>query len=86
MSSTHNRTAHGTTLFFALWAGAGCFFFSFFVLMWLGLATGIEHLEISFTAVPKKPMDWWEIVSLLASLGLSVFTAAFVFRSCKNSL
>jgi len=86
MSSPHNRAAHGTTLFLALWAGRGCFFFSLFVLMCLGLATGIVHWEISFAAVPKKPMNWWEIVSLLASLGLSVFTAAFVFRSSKNNL
>jgi hypothetical protein len=76
--------AHGA-LFFALGVGVACFFLSLFILIWLGFATGIEHLEISFAPVPKKSMSWWEIASLLVSLGLSIFTAEIVLRSLKKN-
>jgi len=85
MSFPRNRAAHNV-LFFALGVGAVCFFLSFFILMWLGLAAGIEHFEISFAPVPNKSMSWWETVSLVVSLGLSIFAAEVVFRSWKKDM
>jgi hypothetical protein len=85
MTSPRYRAARGS-LFFALGAGAACFFLSLIALLYLGLVMGLEHFEISFTPVPQKHLSWWEIVSLLASLGLSVFTAEFVLRYCKKCI
>jgi hypothetical protein len=85
MSASY-RGSTQLALFFALGAGAICFFLSGMVLIWVGFAAGLEHLEISLTAIPKHSISWWEIVSLLTSFGLSIFAAELVFRSSKNHL
>jgi hypothetical protein len=83
MTSPHNRAARGA-LFFAIGVGVASFFLSLFALIMLGFATGFEPLEISFTPLSQPHLTWWEAVSLLASLGLSVLTAKFTFRYCKK--
>jgi len=83
MPSPHGHADRGA-LFFALGAGAACFFLSFIALILLGFATGYEHLEILFTLPLRPHLTWWEIVSFLASLALSVSTAVFVYRRCKR--
>jgi hypothetical protein len=83
MISPRNRAARGA-MFFALGAGSTCFFLSLIALIALGIAMGFEQLEISFTPLSQPRLTWWEIVSLLASLGLSVSTAEFVLRYCKK--
>ena len=83
MASPRDHAARGA-LFFALGVGATCFFLSLVVLISLGIATGYEDLEISFTPPLHSHLTWWEILSLLASLGLSVSTAEFVFHRCKK--
>jgi hypothetical protein len=83
MPSTHGHADRGA-LFFALGAGATCFLLSLTALIVLGFATGYEHLEIPFTLPSRPHLTWWEIVSFLASLGLSVSTAEFVYRRCKK--
>ena len=83
MEPRRNRAADGA-LFLSLGAGAACFFLSLSALLWLGLATGFEHFEISFTPSQKKEWTWGEILSLLVSLGLSIFAAEVIFRYCKR--
>jgi hypothetical protein len=83
MTSRRNRAVRGT-LFLAFGAGAVCFFLSFFALLCLGLVTGFGPLVISFSPLEQEHLSRWEIFSLLVSLGLSVFTAEFVFRYCKK--
>ncbi len=83
MEPRHNRAADGALLL-SLGAGAACFFLSLSALLWLGFATGFEHFKISFTPYQKKEWTWWEILSLLVSLGLSVFAAEVIFRHCKK--
>ena len=53
-------------------------------MIWLGIATGIEPIRISFTPVPMKSTSWWDILSLVVSLGFSFLGAEFVFRFCKK--
>jgi hypothetical protein len=53
-------------------------------LMGLGLATGFLHLDFSFVPVQHSHSSWWEIVSLLVSLGLSVVTAEVTFHYSKK--
>jgi hypothetical protein len=38
----------------------------------------------TFSPLEQEHLSRWEIFSLLVSLGLSVFTAEFVFRYCKK--
>jgi hypothetical protein len=83
MPSKHGHADRGA-LFFALGAGATCFLLSLTSLIVLGFATGYEHLEIPFTLPSRPHLTWWEIVSFLASLWLSVSTAEFVYRRCKK--
>jgi hypothetical protein len=83
MPSPHGHADRGA-LFFALGAGAACFFLSLIALISLGVAMGYEHLEIPLTLPSGPHLTWWEIVSFLASLGLSVSTAEFAYRRCKK--
>jgi hypothetical protein len=83
MASPQGHADRGA-LFFALGAGATCFFLALIALILLGVATGYEHFEIPFTLPSPSNLTWWEIVSFLASLGLSVSTAQFVYRRCKR--
>jgi hypothetical protein len=80
------REIGSNAVFFALGAGAICFFLSGMALLWLGFAAGVEHVEISLAAVPKHSISWWEVVSLVTSFGLSIFAAELVFRSSKHHL
>lgn len=83
MMVSRNRAARGA-IFFALGVGAVCFLLSLVAMIWLGIATGIEHIQISFTPAPKKSASWWDILSLVVSLGFSFLAAEFVLRVCKK--
>jgi len=60
--SRRNHAAHGA-LFFALAAGAASFLVSMALLLWLGLAAGIERFQIEFYTAWKQPMSRLEIVA-----------------------
>jgi hypothetical protein len=73
-------------LFFAFGGGAVCFLVSFAFVLWLGLVAGIEHIEIFILQTPKhRAMNWYEAISLLISLGLSLLAAELVFRFFKKT-
>ncbi len=68
-------------LFFAFGGGAVCFLVSFAFMLWVRLVAGIEDIEIFVFQAPKhQVMNWYEAISLLISLGLSLLIAKLVFR------
>jgi hypothetical protein len=72
-------------LFLAFCGGAACFLVSFAFMLWVGFVAGLEHIEIFvFQASKHQTMNWYEAISLLISLGLSLLTAEFVLRFFKK--
>jgi len=83
MSSRTKREVRGA-LFLAPGVGAICFFISLFILLLVGIFTGLIPLDIFPNF--KKPIGWWEIDILLVSFALSALASEIVFRSCKKHI
>ena len=81
MSSRIQREVRGA-LFLALGVGAICFFISLFILLLVGIFTGLMPLDIFPNF--KKPIGWWEIGTLLVSFALSALVSESVFSYCKK--
>jgi hypothetical protein len=86
MSSRRKREVRGA-LFLSLGVGAICFFIFLFILLLVGIFTGLMPLEIGPIAPNfKKPMSWWGVGTLLVSFALSALASEFVFHSCKEQI
>jgi hypothetical protein len=81
MSSRSKREVRGA-LFLSLGVGAICFFISLFILLLVGIFTGLMPLDIFPNF--KKPIGWWEIGTLLVSFALSALVSESVFSYCKK--
>jgi NADH:ubiquinone oxidoreductase subunit 5 (subunit L)/multisubunit Na+/H+ antiporter MnhA subunit len=83
MNSPRDRANRGA-MFLAIGAGAFCFVVSLLAMISFGIATGFEHVEISFNSLSQHHLDWWEIFSLISSLMLSALTSRVLFRYWKK--
>ena len=85
LKHSFRRDAVYVGLFFALIFGAFSFWVSLVFAVWFGDTSGIRPIEIHFNRIPKhQTWDWYGIISLILSLGLSFLIARVVFRFIKT--